>query len=144
MSQIGIILNFDGQTMTWDKSTIKIKEYEGLSDINSPINEFYWHEEIYESQALNKASSHLKKILDTKYKPADLEKIARNCDYLTDNEQMQLLSFLHKYQHLFNGLLGTWNAKPYNIELKSDAKPFHSRPFLVPKVHEHQGREISR
>jgi hypothetical protein len=82
MSQLGIILDFDGQTMTWDESTIKMKEYEDLLDINSPINEFYWHEEIYESQALIEASSHLKKIIDTKYEPADLNKIARNCDYL--------------------------------------------------------------
>jgi hypothetical protein len=44
MSQLGIILDFDGQTMTWDESTIKMKEYEDLFDINSPINEFYWHE----------------------------------------------------------------------------------------------------
>jgi hypothetical protein len=136
MSQLRIILNFDGQTMTWDKSTIRMKELEDLLDINSPINEFYWHEEIYESQALIDASSHLKKILDMKYEPADLNKIAHNCDYLTDNEQMQLLSLLHKYQHLFNGSLGTWNAKPCNIELKPDAKPYHSRPFLVPKIHE--------
>jgi hypothetical protein len=76
--------------------------------INWPINEFYWHEEIYESQALNDASSHFKKILDAKYEPADFDKIARNSDYLTDHdEQMQLLSLLHKYQHLFDGLLGT-------------------------------------
>jgi hypothetical protein len=136
MSQLGMILDFDGQTMTWDESTIKMKEYEDLSDINSPINELYWHEESYESQALNDASSRLKKILDTKYEPADLDKIAHNCDYLTDDEQMQLLSLLHKYQHLFNGSLGTWNDKPYDIELKADAKPYHSRPFPVPKIHE--------
>jgi hypothetical protein len=41
MSQLGIILNFEGQTMTWDKSTIKMKEYEDLLDIDSPVNEFY-------------------------------------------------------------------------------------------------------
>ena len=136
MSQLRIILNFDGQTITRDKSTIKMKEYKGLLDIKSPINDFYWHEEMYESQALNDASSRLKKILDAKYKPADLNKIARNCDYLTDDEQKHLLSLLHKYQHLFNGLLGTWNAKPYNIKLKPNAKPSHSSPFLVPKIHE--------
>jgi hypothetical protein len=34
MSQLGIILDFDGQTMTWDKSTVKMKEYEDPSDIN--------------------------------------------------------------------------------------------------------------
>jgi hypothetical protein len=136
MSQLGIILDFDGQTMMWDKSTIKMRDNEDLFDINSPINEFYWHEESYESQALNDASSHLKKILDAKYEPADLDKIARNCDYLTDDKQTQLLSLLHKYQHLFDGSLGTWNDKPYNIELKPDAKPYHSRPFPVPKIHE--------
>jgi hypothetical protein len=53
-----------------------MKEYKDLSDINSPINEFYWHEESYKSQALNDASSRLKKILDAKYEPADLNKIA--------------------------------------------------------------------
>jgi hypothetical protein len=71
-----------------------------------------------------------------KYKPADLHKIACNCDYLTDNKQTQLLLLLHKYQHLFDGLLGTWNDKPYSIELKPNAKPYHSRPFPVPKIHE--------
>jgi hypothetical protein len=32
---------------------------ERISDINSPVNEFYWHEESYESQALNDALQHL-------------------------------------------------------------------------------------
>jgi hypothetical protein len=50
----------------WDESTIKMKEYKDLLDINSPVNEFYWHEASYESQALNYASSRLKKILDAK------------------------------------------------------------------------------
>ncbi len=80
MSQLKIILDFDRQTMTWDESTIKMKEYKDLSDIDSLINEFYWHEESYESQALNDASAHLKKSLDAKYKPADLGKIAHNCN----------------------------------------------------------------
>jgi hypothetical protein len=40
MSQLRIILDFDGQTIMWDESTIKMKEYKDLSDINSPINEF--------------------------------------------------------------------------------------------------------
>jgi hypothetical protein len=88
------------------------QKYEVLSDINSPVNEFYWHEESCESQALNDASSCLQKILDMKYKPADLDKIAHECDYLIDDKQTQLLSLQHNYQHLFNGSLGTWNGKP--------------------------------
>jgi hypothetical protein len=34
-------------------------------------------------------------------------------------------------------LLGIWNAKPFDIELKPNAKPYHSsRPFLVSKIHD--------
>jgi hypothetical protein len=40
MSQLWIILDFDKQIMTWDESTIKMKEYKDLLDINLPINEF--------------------------------------------------------------------------------------------------------
>jgi hypothetical protein len=40
MSQLGTILDFDGQTLTWDESTIKMKEYKDLFDINSPIMNF--------------------------------------------------------------------------------------------------------
>ncbi len=70
-----------------------------------------------------------------KYEPAD--KIASACDYFTEDEQTQLLLLVHKYQHLFNGSLGTWNSKPYDIEFKPEAKPYHSRPFLVlQKIHE--------
>ena len=138
MSQLGKILNFDIQTITWDENPLsKWKNTKTFwSNINSPINEFYWHEETYEWQALNDASSHLTKILDAKHKPTDLKKIARNCDYLTDIEQNQLFSLLHQYQHLFNGSLDTWNAKPCDIEFKPDAKPYHSKPFLVQKNHE--------
>ena len=45
LSELGIILDFNGETMTWDESTIKMKDYEDLLDILSPVNEFYWHEE---------------------------------------------------------------------------------------------------
>ena len=68
MSQLGIILDFDGQTMTWEESTVKMKDYEELLDILLPVNEFYWHEEIYESQALNDASSRLKKIVPISFR----------------------------------------------------------------------------
>jgi hypothetical protein len=72
MSQLRIILGFDGQTMMWDESTIKMKEYEDLLDIHSPINEFYWHEESYESQALNDASANLKVALLLFLNPKEL------------------------------------------------------------------------
>ena len=70
------------------------------------------------------------------YAPADLNAVIQACRHLTEGEKSQVHALLWKYEHLFDGTLGTWNNKPYNIELKEGAKPYHSRPFPVPKIHE--------
>ena len=62
LSELGILLDFKIQMMTWDESTIKMKDPEILSQLLAPINDFYWHEECMETQALHDATSHLKKI----------------------------------------------------------------------------------
>ncbi len=47
------------------------------------------------------------KILDTKYKKADLQSIVRdNCKHLSTNQQKKLLQRLKKYEMLFDGTLG--------------------------------------
>ena len=57
---------------------------------------------------------------------ADLNAVVQVCRHLSDDEKNQLHALLKKYEHLFDGTLGTWNNKPYNIELKEGAKPYHS------------------
>ena len=136
MSELGITLDFKDQTMTWDDSTVNMKDPDTLSDLLDPVNDFYWNEDLNETEALQEASARLKKILDAKYEAADLDEVVRACEYLDSNEQQQLLALLRKYEHLFDGTLGTWNNEPYDIELKDGAKPYHSRPFPIPKVHE--------
>ena len=37
---------------------------------------------------------------------------------------------------LFNGNLGTWKTRPVDIELHPGAKPYHYKPYLVPRAHE--------
>jgi hypothetical protein len=137
MSELGITLNFGDSTMTWDESTISMKEPESLPDLLSPVNDFYWYEDLGETEALREASARLKNILDAKYKPADLDEVVRQCEHLDRDQQQQLYALLSKYESLFDGTLGTWHDQPYNIELQEGAKPYHARPFPIPKVHEH-------
>ena len=47
-----------------------------------------------------------------------------------------MLALLEEFKDLFDGTLGTWTGDPYEIELKEGAKPFHARPFPIPRVHE--------
>ena len=37
---------------------------------------------------------------------------------------------------MFDGNLGTWHGKPYDIKLKPDAEPYHGKSFPVPRIHE--------
>jgi hypothetical protein len=46
-----------------------------------------------------------------------------------------LLDLLKEFEDLFDGTLGVWNQEPVHLELKEGAKPFHGRPFPVPKIH---------
>ena len=136
MRELGITLDFKDQMMTWDDSTIHIKDPGSLLDLLDPVNDFFWNNDHYETEALQEASIHLQKILNAKYAPVDLDVVVQACRHLTEDGKHQLHALLHKYEHLFDGTLGTWNNEPYNIELKEGAKSYHSRPFPIPKIHE--------
>jgi hypothetical protein len=48
--------------------------------------------------------------------------------------QKLLLAFLFKYEELSDGMLGDWKLLPVSFELKEGAKPFHGRPYPIPKI----------
>ena len=67
MSELGIM----DQTMTWDDSTINMKDAESFPELLDPVNDFFRTNDQYETEVLQEASTHLQKILDAKYAPAD-------------------------------------------------------------------------
>jgi hypothetical protein len=92
--------------------------------------------EIEEGKSMDDATSRMKKIIEAKYEAANLDQIVQNCDNLTTTEKNQLLKVLQKFESLFDGTLGHWKDEPYNIELKPDIKPYHARPYPIPKAYE--------
>ncbi len=46
-----------------------------------------------------------------------------------------LLALLLKFKELFDGMLGDWRLPPVYFELKEGAKPYHGRPYPIPKIH---------
>ena len=77
LSELRIMLNFKDQTMTWDDSTISMKDPESLPDLLDPINDFFWSNNHYKTEVLQEASAHLQKILDVK----------QACRHLSDDEK---------------------------------------------------------
>ena len=46
---------------------------------------------------------------------------------------------------MFDGTLGSYNGPDYKIELKEEIKPYHAKPFPIPRVHEETlKREVER
>ena len=79
-------------------------------------------------------SERLSKIVDAKYAPADLVKIADEQKHLSKGEQQELYQLLNKHNQLFDGTLDKWKGKPIHIQLKEGATPYHAKPYAVPKA----------
>ena len=78
----------------------------------------------------------MKHILDAKYSKANIKTIAENYAHLEPQERNELYTLLKKYEILFDGNLGTWHVKPYDIKLKPDAEPYNGKPFPFTRIHE--------
>ena len=92
--------------------------------------------EVPDTPPIEDAYDRVKKILDAKYVPADLNELCKKQEHLSLEEQKQLQTLLTKYEDLFDGTLGHWNGEDYDIELKPDVQPYHARPYPIPKAYE--------
>jgi hypothetical protein len=129
-------IKYSTATIEWDGAEIPMRSRD------STIEDSYL---ITDSPSLQEAADRIKSILDAKYEPANLDEIAKSCSHLTQAKQLKLKTLLEKYRTLFDGSLGTWVGDPYEIELRSDATPYHARAFPIPRIHEQTLRhEVER
>ena len=45
------------------------------------------------------------------------------------------MKLLQDFKELFHGTLGDWQTVPVSLQLKPGAKPYHGKPFPIPRVH---------
>ena len=136
MTELGIKIDYSEQSITWDEVSVPMKSRDATFENSYHLDD---------SGHAADATDRMHKILDAKYEPADLEEVVESCKHLDDDERDALLSLLKKYESLFDGTLGHWKGEDYDIELKPDAKPYHTRPFSIPKAYEQTLRtEVER
>jgi hypothetical protein len=79
LGELGIIMNFNDHTVTWDTDTVPIKDRGTLSSVEALI-------EVYmianESQTLRDEYSRATEILDAEYKPESLNDVIKTCENL--------------------------------------------------------------
>jgi hypothetical protein len=100
LGELGIIMNFNDHTVTWDTDTIPIKDRDtcNLSSVEALI-------EVYmsanEPQTLRDEYSRATKILHAEYKQTSvsLDDVIKTCENLHVEEKHQLQILLQKYEH---------------------------------------------
>lgn len=125
--ELGLIIDFKKQCVTWDDISMPMKPWE--ADIDT-------HFHVHDSDTVDIAHSRISDILDAKYAPADLDQVVAECTHLASEEQQQLRALLEKHSTLFDGTLGKWRDEPYDVKLRPDAEPYHARAYPIPRAYE--------
>ena len=136
LEPLGIDIKYSSKAIEWDGISIPMKGQEASRKDSNHVED---------SEKVIQSTERIKKILDAKYEPADLDKVVESHTHLTEEEQKPLRALLEKYKTLFDGTLGTWRNEQYNIELRPDAKPYHARAYPIPQTYEQTLRvEVQR
>jgi hypothetical protein len=107
MKKYGIILDFKDKMITNDELKLPMQNINYLQGSSTLRALRLNHSLAMEPQSTQDATKHVNRVLDAKYKKADLESIVRdNCKHLSADQKKKLLQLLMKYESLFDGTLG--------------------------------------
>ena len=111
-----------------------MKDPESLPDLLDPVNDFFWSNNLYETEALQEASTRLQKILDAKYAPADLNAVVQACRHLSDDKKNPSCMLYYRNTSIF--LMALWEhgiINPIISNLKKVLNLTIVGPFLFQK-----------
>ena len=142
MIELGITVNTASKSIDWEGQSIPLKQRGDLSESYFLQSCFHGSQQ---PEVLKEAEQRQNKILDADYSKVDNAEYVKELDQLTDDEKVSLLRVLEAHPTLFGGGLGEIKCKPVHLEIKKDAKPYHSRAFPVPQAYERgTKKEIDR
>jgi hypothetical protein len=113
LSDLGLVLDFSRNIIIWEAGEMPMKVRSATRE-----NSLF----IKEPVPLMHEADRMSKILDAKYKKADLRKIADSIKGVNETQREQLHQFLQQYEGLFDGTLGRWKGKEYHIELQEGVR----------------------
>ena len=135
MTHIGMFVDTERKTVRWKTHEIPLKQRGDLMSKKTVSTLYHMSKEI---DVLKEAEARQTRILDADYSAQDIDTFVRGLNHLTYEKQTLLKETLNRHKSLFQGGLGTLNIKPIHLEIKKDAKPYHARPFPIPKSLEEQ------
>ncbi len=74
-------------------------------------------------------------IPDAKHEWTDVAEVIDKLTCLNTHQKKDLLQVLQDNSKMFDGTVGLYPHRKVHIELVSNAKPVHARPYPVPCMH---------
>lgn len=139
LKKLGINLLYETGVVEWCGNTIQMRDAHETTrkDYVDMMEAFHiQREEEWLGYEDDYFDNYATSILDAKYDKVDIDEVVKQQDHLNDDQKEDLRRLLSKYSKLFDGTLGVYPHKKFHIDLTDDAKPFHARPYPVPKIHE--------
>jgi len=112
LATLGITLNFENKTMTWDGVTVDMERKK--SGQKNPEELFFVKEPMRVLQSTKRAL----RILDANYVATSTDELCEKQTHLQPMEMEELKKLLKNYQTLFDGKLGTMTGTPVQLEIK--------------------------
>ena len=154
MNELGIVLNFNTKSMTWDGSTVAMHEYDHSHDpttlatnllfdvldsrleANDSITMLDKPSDLhYQEKDVDPAGYKTTMICTLLYEPSNLQDIVDKCVYFLPLQREQLHSLLTQFQTLFDGCLKTFKGPPVHLELIDNPVPVRRHPYTIPTSH---------
>jgi hypothetical protein len=86
LQYLKIDIKYSTATIQWDQAEIPMRSNEATIE-----DSFY----IHDSPCVQEAAERIKRILDAKYEPANLDEIVHDCTHLTDEEKQKPQNFIN-------------------------------------------------
>ena len=140
MTAIGIYVDTEEKVIRWQGNVTPL----GQRNMDQEtVNAIYALTQ--DSPVVQQAEQRQQKILDADYSAVDIDNYVNGLPELTTVEKEQLKHMLKRHPKLFQGGLGVLNVPPVHLDLKPDAKPYHSHAFPIPQsVRATTKKEIDR
>ena len=127
LQKLGIVLDFKESQIIWNETSVEMKTPNELDKKSNLLTLTSANEPAYCVQNSERAE----RILDITSSAADIPAIVGKLNYLNQDQKRSLQCLLQEHENLFDGNIGTWKPEPVHLELKSNATPYHGKPYPV-------------
>jgi hypothetical protein len=130
MTKIGLSVDTAEKCISWEHASTPLKQRGVIQ------NQYLRHHTYALSVAapiIQVAKERQSRILDADYSKVDIAQHLSEVEHLNSEEKHALTEMLSQFPVLFGGGFGTLSVRPVHLELREDARPYHSQPFPVPQ-----------